>query len=833
MHDISSSYLPRTNHHVELERDVLRALGSKDYRRAFALADRRCRILPLANSQVRLLRAEALYHLGLHEAAIESIAAVRELQPDDLMAARRMMAWGRGKRQFDAALAVAGHENDLQLLNTALALLHAEGRDSLARVDVRDADITGWVVWPAAGNVELTLDSADHRQSVVLAPNPSHPLAARTRSACSFRLPRRPSGELQSLRISTGGQVITDIPLSPNHPSPAAGKRGSGSAQAGPAHPRLLSVIVPVYKDPAATEACLRSTMIACDAAPNARIILVDDASPDPEIKGLVRSVAEGPNVTLLVNDRNLGFVGAVNRAIREAPEGDVLLLNADTIVPKGALARLQAVVCSTPGIGTATPLTNNGEFMSFPAPNRSNDLPSPERIELIDQLAGRVNTQAVVDIPSGIGFCMYITRDCLDAVPQLSEDFYRGYLEDVDFCLRAAEAGFRNVCVPSVFVGHAGSKSFLQDKQALVVRNLKVLEQRYPRYAAECAAFVTADPLRAHRAALERQILGTSRPDGLRLLLARDGVVRKIAEARAKQLSARAVAALVIDFSTDGKRQLAKITDANGGLPQSLSFDLAREDGRNDFFEFLAGMNPQCLEIASPQALPNEIISFIRTSAFPYDVLLTDTGLCAAPAEGSGVRPNWWSFIAGAQNIVALDRAGADFATEYLGLTPRIEMARQAHPATRPPQGGKCLGILALHANAEEFQAIQELALRTARAKDIEIVVFGQTLDDIRLMQFAHIHVTGPIQIEDIDTLIEGYGITRLVLSVTNPVFGHPLVHRLKDTKLPIAAVDFGGAEADGRKSDLMLPPALSRDERIDSIINWLAAGARRRLRQ
>jgi GT2 family glycosyltransferase len=90
------------------------------------------------------------------------------------------------------------------------------------------------------------------------------------------------------------------------------------------------------------------------------------------------------------------------------------------------------------------------------------------------------------------------VTRACLDAVGVLSSRYDRGYLEDVDFCLRAREHGFRNVCAPSVYVGHAGSRSFGSGKRSLVVRNLAIIERRFPNYRAECAAFVALDPLRA-----------------------------------------------------------------------------------------------------------------------------------------------------------------------------------------------------------------------------------------------------------------------------------------------------------------------------------------------
>src|SRR6202008_4638987 len=93
------AFTSRTLHHVDLERAAVSALEARDFRRAFALADRRCRILPHPGARAYLLRAEALFRLDLREAAVASVAKALELEPDDLAAARRMMAWGDGLSQ--------------------------------------------------------------------------------------------------------------------------------------------------------------------------------------------------------------------------------------------------------------------------------------------------------------------------------------------------------------------------------------------------------------------------------------------------------------------------------------------------------------------------------------------------------------------------------------------------------------------------------------------------------------------------------------------------------------------------------------------------------------
>ncbi len=79
-------------------------------------------------------------------------------------------------------------------------------------------------------------------------------------------------------------------------------------------------------------------------------------------MKGLLESYGEHEGVTLLTNPFNLGFVGSVNRALLTIPQGDILLLNADAILPPGAIERLRRTAHSIKDIGTVThfPTTEN-----------------------------------------------------------------------------------------------------------------------------------------------------------------------------------------------------------------------------------------------------------------------------------------------------------------------------------------------------------------------------------------------------------------------------------------------------------------------------------------
>ncbi len=371
-------------------------------------------------------------------------------------------------------------------------MLFDDGQNGFhANLSVFDNTIEGWAAWRNQGQFEVMMLDGDNSMTATFDPDCFHPLASEG-AATSFSLPRPksaapltivlsgPQGVFRSLRIAANDKGA--LPARCLAPTPLAHEPGA-------------TVIVPIYADYEATQTCLDGLLAELSTASHHRALLVNDATPDRRIAGHLAALARSrARVEVLTNPRNLGFIGSINRALSYVTKGDVILLRADTIVPAGFIPiGLAAAARSSADVGTVTPLSNNGEFTSFPIANVANPLNTRAEVERIDGVAATANAGVIVDIPSGIGFCLYVTRACLDAVGYLSEDYYRGYLEDVDFCLRARERGFRNVCAPSVYVGHAGSKSFGAEKRSLVVRNLEILKCRFPTHRAECEAFTIA----------------------------------------------------------------------------------------------------------------------------------------------------------------------------------------------------------------------------------------------------------------------------------------------------------------------------------------------------
>ncbi|MBJ18157.1 MAG: glycosyltransferase [Deltaproteobacteria bacterium] len=256
-------------------------------------------------------------------------------------------------------------------------------------------------------------------------------------------------------------------------------------------------VVVPVHRGFDETLACLLAVR---KTAPGVRLVVVDDASPERRLSGELARLAAAGHFVLLRNDRNVGFARSVQRGIEFDPAADVVLLNSDVIVFGDWLARLRAAASSSPDYGTITPLANNGDIASYPHPQRDQRARLELALEEIDALASRVNGGRVVPAPTGVGFCLYVKRACLDAVGGFGDAFTAGYGEENDFSLRAAAAGWRHGIATDVFVRHEGARSFGRRAARLRRRAAVALEARHPDFLERVEAFVSADPLRVAR---------------------------------------------------------------------------------------------------------------------------------------------------------------------------------------------------------------------------------------------------------------------------------------------------------------------------------------------
>ena len=265
-----------------------------------------------------------------------------------------------------------------------------------------------------------------------------------------------------------------------------------------------IDVIVPVYGGLAATRRCLESVLTNPQRAAH-EVVVVDDRGPEPGIARYLDPLAAAGRLTLLRNERNLGFVQSVNRGMALHPDRDVVLLNSDTEVANDWLDRLSAAARSAPDIATATPFSNNATICSYPFEGWNGDVPGALGLAGLDAVFAATLAGRTLDIPTAVGFCMYIRRDCLARIGLFDAERYgRGYGEENDFCMRALKAGWRHVLAADAFVFHEGSVSFGPEKLKLIERATQVLVEAHPDYPQRVHDFIARDPARPLRDAID-----------------------------------------------------------------------------------------------------------------------------------------------------------------------------------------------------------------------------------------------------------------------------------------------------------------------------------------
>ena len=836
-------------HYQSLELLATKALVEGDPLAAFKFADRRCRILPLAEPYCYVLRGEAAFQIGAKAAAIADLKKALEIAPDDIAANRRMLAWAGGSQRKRAALALINYDRDFNTLREAIHILQNEGQRNFAKITVLDNEVEGWAVWQDNAPLKLSLANSVHEECVTYEPDPFHALADCGR-AVSFKMRRPKSVGPRWIELSSSGNVFHSLRAPGKIDRP---RRQTLSPRPVKSSDHKVTVIVPIHGDYDATRCCLEG--LRRELTSDHHAILVDDATPDPKIAKYLTDLSQEPHIRILINTRNLGFTGSVNRALSVVTQGDILVLNSDTIVSPRFVSRLAAAARSSPDIGTVTPLSNNGELTSFPIPYVANRLGSRDDVERIDKIAAEINAGQIVDIPSGIGFCLYIRRPCLESVGSFCEIFSPGYLEDADFCLRARQLGFRNVCAPSVYVGHAGSKSFGLQKRSLVVRNLAELERRFPNHRMDCATFMAADPLRKARQGIEERAANIAcRPV---LLVTDSSANNQIARIRARQIGAESQPALILDVENYREGTVVKIANPTGDMPQSLQFNLASSIECQSLVNFLKRNEPIEIEFIDPANTPFPLFDLLFGLGIPYDIFTADAGLLGPQSDQihiSAIRPKgapeistsatisidgtldassrngrWWRILEGARQILVPSPQARAFAAtklprSMLNKIHRTYASRHRTERKLRQTAVPHLGLVPVRSCFYEQQLMTETARILGRIRpDISITVVGAARDDIDLMRNSNAFVTGAVEPDQFEQLVAALRVTCLFVTTVRPLFAHPVLSTVFSSGLPIAYFDWSMGNNRVNKMDLALHPGSSLDDLIDGLNQWV----------
>src|SRR5262249_39763038 len=154
------------------------------------------------------------------------------------------------------------------------------------------------------------------------------------------------------------------------------------------------------------------------------RVLVIDDASTDTKLWPALERIARADRrVRLFKNLQNVGFVRTANRGFAEAAGRDVLLLNSDTRVFRGFLARLRRAAYADARTGIVCPLSNNATICSVPDMGRENSLPPGMRARQMAELVQSSSRRRFPELVTPVGFCMYVRSTVISEIGEFDAE--------------------------------------------------------------------------------------------------------------------------------------------------------------------------------------------------------------------------------------------------------------------------------------------------------------------------------------------------------------------------------------------------------------------------
>ena len=224
-----------------------------------------------------------------------------------------------------------------------------------------------------------------------------------------------------------------------------------------------LSIVIVNYNTKKLTIDCIQSVL---NSKLNFQyeILVVDNASSDGSVEQ-IKSLF--PYIKVISNKENVGFSKANNQAIRRCSGRYVLLLNSDTIVNECTLDKMILFMDEEKDVGAVGCEVNLPDgtldkacHRGFPTPEASfyymvglaQKYPTSPKYNSYHK--SYMNMHEIHDIDCLVGAFIMVRREAFEQVGLLDEEFFM-YGEDIDWCFRIKEVGWRIVYNPTVSIVH------------------------------------------------------------------------------------------------------------------------------------------------------------------------------------------------------------------------------------------------------------------------------------------------------------------------------------------------------------------------------------------
>lgn len=256
-----------------------------------------------------------------------------------------------------------------------------------------------------------------------------------------------------------------------------------------------LSIIIVNYKTYELTKNAIKSVLETVKSS--YEIFVVDNASQDgsyEKLKSRFDSEIANEKLKLMSNTSNQGFAAANNVAIKKSKGDYVLLLNSDTIVKDGSIDDSIDYIKNHDDVGAVgcKILLSNGNLdkaakRSFPIPKNSfyklfgfskiNKKSESNNYNLED-----LDENGVYGVDSLVGAFMLVRKETIEQIGLLDEDYFM-YGEDIDWCYRIKQTGWKVVYYGKVEIVHYKGSSSKKQKSKLIYEFYRAMYLFYNKH--------------------------------------------------------------------------------------------------------------------------------------------------------------------------------------------------------------------------------------------------------------------------------------------------------------------------------------------------------------
>lgn len=194
-------------------------------------------------------------------------------------------------------------------------------------------------------------------------------------------------------------------------------------------------------------------------------IILIDNNSID-ESCGFIKK--NYPDVVLIESKENLGFGKGNNEAVKKAQGDYLLLINNDTIVLDDVSPVLQFLKSHNKiGVIGINMLDRNKKYLPVAGnfPNPRNMFQIKKIFDKGEEFKKGIFSKESYEVDWLGGSFLILSRKLYKEINGFDEDYFM-YVEDVDFCKKIADKGYKRVFLPNYryihFIGFNSSRNLL-----------------------------------------------------------------------------------------------------------------------------------------------------------------------------------------------------------------------------------------------------------------------------------------------------------------------------------------------------------------------------------